>query len=209
MKRLLRAAGAFVLGALAMTTLSCATTREKTESYLFGEPARLAAPIDAWLRTVEVVSNSLPLTEDYALISDSLVATASKHGFQLSVTRGSQPYVVDLVMHEHSSVVDLATRNSVLVVLNIGELNGSATPVARVVHSVVMPDSIVSLHQVAEIGEKVFASLRASVEDRLKKERDDAKAKPGAGPTAAAPAPAEQAPAQAAAPAPAEQAPTP
>jgi hypothetical protein len=181
-KLLSRTVGTSLLGALVIMLLSCATTQEKTESFLFAEPSQLSAPIDAWLRTVEIVSNNLPLSEDYALISDSLIATASKHGFQLSLTRGTQPYVVDLVMHEHSSVVDLATRNSVMAVLNVSQLEGSPAAVARVVHSVVMPDSIVSLYQVAEIGEKVFATLRASVEDRLQKARDAAKAKPAVAP---------------------------
>jgi hypothetical protein len=173
--------GQALLAIVLITISSCATVQEKTESYLFADPAQLAPPIDAWLRTVEVVSNSLPLSEDYALIGDSLVATASKYGFQLSLTHGSQPYVVDLVMHERSSVVDLSTRNSIMAILNVSTTSEPAVGVARVVYSAVMPDSIVSLYQVTEIGEKVFASLRASVDENGRKAKEAAaKAKPAA-----------------------------
>lgn len=168
---------------MAMTviiTVACATVQEKTESFLFDGPRRLAAPFEGWLRTVEVVSNSIPLSEEYALISDSLVATASKFGFVLSVTRGDQPYVVDLVMHERSSVVDLSTRNSVMAVLNVSTSSEAPGGLARVVHSAVTPDSIVSLYQVTQIGEKVFASLRASMDERLQKEKEAGKKKPAA-----------------------------
>jgi hypothetical protein len=178
-------AGAALTAATVIMTVSCATVQEKTESYLFDEhPGLLAAPLEAWLRTVEIVSNSIPLSEEYALIGDSLVATASKYGFVLSLTRGGQPYVVDLVMHERSSVVDLSTRNSVMAILNVTTSSEAPRGVARVVHSAVMPDSIMSLYRVTEIGEKVFASLRASVDERLQKEKEA-----GAKKRAAVPAP--------------------
>jgi hypothetical protein len=168
----------FLLAAIAATLLSCATVQEKTESYLFAEPELLAPPIDAWLRTVEVVSNSLPMSEDYALIGDSFIAIASKHGFQLSLTRAHQPYAVDLVLHERSSVIDLSTRNSVMAVMNVSTSSESPAGVARVVHSAVSSDSIVSLYLVIEVGEKVFGSLRAAVDERIQKAKDAAKAKP-------------------------------
>jgi hypothetical protein len=178
----MRSTGRAILGVLLAATtvllLSCVTTREKTESYLFTEPGALSPRVAAWLRTVEVVSNSLPLTEDYALISDSLIAIASRYGFQLSTTRGDQPYVIDLVMHERTSVVDLATRSSIMAVLNVSTTTESPLGVARVVHSSVTTDSIVSLYQVTEIGEKVFASLRAAVEEKLQKSQDAARAAP-------------------------------
>ena len=184
MKSSRRLACPSLLAAIVATLLSCATTQEKTESFLFADPGRLAPPIDAWLRTVEVVSNSLPMSEDYALISDTLVAIASKHGFQLSVTRAHQPYIVDLVVHERSSVVDLSTRNSVMAVMNVSTSSESPVGVARVVHSAVSSDSIVSLYQVTEVGEKVFASLRAAVDERMHMTKDAANAKP---PVASAP----------------------
>ncbi len=179
MKKHRRFAGSALLALTITTMFGCATMQEKTESYFFVDPGKLAAPIDGWLRTVEVVSNNLPLSEDYALISDSLIAIASKYGFTLSLVRTNQPYVMDLVLHEHSSVVDISTRNSIMGVLNVSTLAENPVGVARVVHSAIMSDSIVSLYQVAEIGEKVFASLRASVDDRMEKAREAAaKAKP-------------------------------
>ncbi len=173
-----RLMGGSICAAVALVLASCATMQEKTESYLFTDPGKLAPPVDGWLRTVEVVSNSLPLSEDYALISDSLTAIASKYGFQLSPRQGSQPYVVDLVMHERTSVVDLATRNSIMAVLTVGASSQGPSGLARVVYSAVTPDSIVSLYQVTEIAEKVFASLRAAVDERVEKSKEAAKAKP-------------------------------
>jgi hypothetical protein len=153
-----------VLAALGL--LSCATTRRRTEPYILADPAGLAAPFDAWLRTVEIVSNNLPLTQDYALVGDSLVATASRYGMRLSATRNGQPYIVDVVMHEHTYSVDISSRSSVMAILTVSGAAGTEAPVVRVVHSFVTTDSIASFSLVAEIDETLFSALRAAIDKK-------------------------------------------
>jgi hypothetical protein len=149
--------------AIALCLLSCATTRMKTEAFLFSAPEQLDSQKDAWLRTVEIVSNSLPLSEDYALVRDSLAAIGSKYDFRLSSAQGQQPFIVDLAIHEHSYIVDVTTSNSVMAILNVYSSSDLSFCVARVVHSAVMADSVTSLYQVAEIAETVFASLQKEI----------------------------------------------
>ncbi|HEY9592855.1 MAG TPA: hypothetical protein VHE79_00160 [Spirochaetia bacterium] len=160
--------------AAALLLVSCTTFREKTDPYIFGDAGRLDAPFDAWLRTIEVVSNNLPLSEDYGIIGDSLVAVASRYGVRLSRTQGSQPYVVDLVIHEHTYAVDVSTTNAVMAVLNVSESTAPDVSVARVVHSAVTPDSIVSLYEVARIDELLFSALRQQIGDSARAAREAA-----------------------------------
>lgn len=171
----LRFAGNAIIIAACALILSCATTRQKTDVYIFADPVPLTQPIDAWLRTIEIVSNNLPLTEEYALVSDTLAAIASRHGFLLSSTRGDQPYIVDLIIHERSYTVDLATSHSIMAVLNMDSSADASTHVARVVYSAVTPESIVSLYQVTEICEKLLASLRKAVTEEAEKAREKQK----------------------------------
>jgi hypothetical protein len=176
------AARMILMGMIVASLFSCATVHEKTESYILAEDRRLAPPIDAWLRTVEIVSNNLPLSDDYALIRDSLAAIAFRHGFLLSPTQGRQPYVIDLVVHERSYAVDLEPSSSVMAVLNLSFLADDSRCAARVVYTAVTPDSVVSLYQVTEIAENIFASLsRALVDEEARataKKGADAKAAP-------------------------------
>ncbi|MGA2975796.1 MAG: hypothetical protein ABSF77_10860 [Spirochaetia bacterium] len=168
------AENAIIITACALA-LSCATTRQKTDTYIFADPLPLTRPIDAWLRTIEIVSNNLPLTEEYALVSDSLAAIASRHEFLLSSARGDQPYIVDLIIHERSYTVDLATSHSVMAVLNMDSSTDASPRVARVVYTAVTPESIVSLYQVTEICEKMLASLRKAMIEEAEKAREKQK----------------------------------
>ena len=152
----------------ALLALSCATVREKTDTYVLSPQGPPVPPLQAWLRTVEVVSNNLPLSEDYGLIRDSLSAIASRHGVSLSSVQAGQPWVIDLVVHQHSYTVDLATSSDVMAVLNLNPAPGDAASAVRVVYSAVTPDSAVSLYQVTEIAEKVFGSLAASLDAEVK-----------------------------------------
>jgi hypothetical protein len=149
--------------------LSCATTRQKIDAYIFTDPVPLAQPIAAWLRTIEIVSNGLPLSEEYSLVRETLSAIASRHGLILSATRGDQTYIVDLVIHERSFTVDLATSYSVMAVLSVDSSAVSSARQARVVYSAATPESIVSLYQVTEICEEMFASLRKAVTEGAQK----------------------------------------
>ncbi len=158
-----------LVGTALVSLFSCATVREKIESYILAEDRNLVRPFDGWLRTVEIVSNDLPLSDDYALIRDSLTAIASKYGFLLSPTQGSQLYVIDLVIHERSYAVDLESSRSVMAVLNVSTSSDASRSAARVVYSAVAPDSVVSLYQITEIAEKIFGSLsKALAENDLK-----------------------------------------
>ncbi len=161
--------------------ISCATVREKTESYILADEPPLTRPMDAWLRTLEIVSDNLPLSEDYALIRDSLAAIASRHGFLLSSMQASQPYVFDLVVHERSYAVDLESKSSVMAVLNVTSSSDGIHPKARVVYSAVTGDSIVSLYQVGEVAEKIFSSLAATLADGEAKAKSKALADARAG----------------------------
>jgi hypothetical protein len=176
------AAGMVLMGALMASLLSCATVREKTEAYILAEDRRLTQPVDAWLRTVEIVSNGLPLSDDYALIRDSLTAIASRHGLRLSTTRGSQPYVVDLVIHERSYAVDLEPSSSLMAVLNVSASSDDEGNVARVVHSAIATGSEVSLYQVTQIAEKIFGSLSKALADEDAKASAKARTDSGAAP---------------------------
>ncbi len=155
-------------GLASLLILSCATVREKTETYLLGAAEPPSPPIEAWLRTVEIVSNSLPLSGDYALIRDSLTAIASRHGVRLSAAEAGQPWVVDLVVHAHTYTVDLVTSNDIMAVLNLNPVPDDANKAVRVVYAAVSPGSDVSLYQVTEIAEKVFGSLAARLEEETK-----------------------------------------
>ena len=165
-----------LMGTVLASLLSCATVREKTESYILAEDRQLPQPIAEWLRTVEVVSNNLPLSDDYALIRDSLTAIASRHGFLLSSTQGSQPYIVDLVVHERSYSVDLETSSSVMAILNVFSSADGTPGAARVVYSAVTPNSVESLYEVTEIAEKIFVSLSKAIADEESKARSKAAA---------------------------------
>jgi hypothetical protein len=144
---------------------ACATVQQRTETYLLGGSPRISLPIDACLAGIDVSSDNLPLTEDYGLIADSLVAAASRHGIRLSPTRGDQPYSMDLSIREHSSAEDLSTRYSVMAVLDLCSTADESLPVARVVHSAVMRESAVSLYRVAEISERLLAAMEKAMTD--------------------------------------------
>jgi hypothetical protein len=178
MKALARMLSVASIATAAVLLASCATPQRRTDPYVFTDPARLEQPFTAWLRTVEIVSNNIPLSRDYALVSDSLVATASRYGVLLSTARTGQPYAVDLVIHEHTYTLDLASVSSIMAILNVSDDAGAA--VARVVHSAVLPDSIVSLHLVAQIDETLFAALRKTVDQEARTARETAKRTPQA-----------------------------
>jgi len=148
---------------LCLLLAACATLRQKTESFILSEPPRISLPVDACLAGIDIASDNLPLTEDYGLITDALVATASRHGFRLSPTAAGQPYVMRLSVHEHSSSEDLDTRYAVMAVLDIAAAAAEAAPLARVVHVAVMRESAVSLYRVARIGELLFAAMEKAV----------------------------------------------
>jgi hypothetical protein len=151
-----------------LLSASCATVRQKTESYVLSKPLAMAPPIDACLAGIDIMSDNLPLTEDYALITDSLVALASRHGIRLSPTRGDQPYDLDLTIHEHSAANDLDTTYVVMAVLDIRPSSGESRPMVRVVHSAVMRESAVSLYQVAEICERLFTAMEKAVTEAVR-----------------------------------------
>jgi hypothetical protein len=144
---------------------ACATVQQKTESYILTGSLRISLPINACLAGIDIVSNDLPLAGDYGLIADSLVAMASRHGIHLSPTRGDQPYSLDLSIHEHSSADDLATRYSVMAVLDVCSSADESHPMARVVHSAVMRESAVSLYRVAEISERLLTAMEKAMTD--------------------------------------------
>ncbi len=151
-----------------VTALACTTTRTITEPFIFGDPRQLAFPLEVRLRTVELVSNELPLVDDYPLIVDSLSAAASRYGFVLSASDRGQPYLMELAIHEHSYAADLVTRTSVMAVLKVTPAPSApaALAEARVVYSSVGSESIVSLSYVYRIGEAMFASLRREAAER-------------------------------------------
>jgi hypothetical protein len=150
---------------LCLLLAGCATVKQKTEACILSASPGITLPIEACLAGIDIASDNLPLTEDYGLISDSLVAAASRHGIRLSPTRGDQPYVMDLSIHEHSSTVGLDTRYSVLAVLDISSAADESRPVARVIHSAVMRESAVSLYRVAEMSELLFAAMERALTD--------------------------------------------
>jgi hypothetical protein len=170
-KWIVRLCGAVLI---CLAAASCATTRERTESFLFTDPARFQKPVDAWLQSIEVVSGGLPMTSDYAIIEDSLIAMASRYGFRLSVERTDQPYTVSLVVHEHSFTANLSMQYSAMAVLNVTE--GASAKDARVVYSAVSKDSIASLYYLNEIGEKLFAGLHSKVDELLAERAKEEKA---------------------------------
>jgi len=162
------------LATLVLTTLSCVTTQVMTEPFIFGDARRLAFPIEARLRAVELISNDLPLAGDYPLVVDSLSAAAARHGFLLSPLDRGQPYLMELAIHEHSYAADLVTRTSVMAVLKVMPSPSAPASVAeaRVVYSAVGNESIVSLSYVYRIGVAMFASLRKEVAERGAQERE-------------------------------------
>jgi len=157
-------------GTLLVLLSSCATVREKTDAYLMAESPALTRPIAADLRSLEIVSNDLPLSDDYPLLRDSLTAIASRHGFALS-TGTDAPYAVDFVLHERSYVVDLATSSSIMAVMNVKPSGGDGSTAARVIYTAVVPDSVQSFYQVNAIAEKLFVALEKALDDRAAKEK--------------------------------------
>jgi hypothetical protein len=150
---------------LCILLAGCATVRQKTESCILAQSPRISLPVNACLANIDIVSDNLPLTEDYGLITDSLVAIAARHGIRLSPARGDQPYAMELSLHEHSSADDLNTRYSVMAVLDIGTSADASRPLVRIVHSAVMRESAVSLYRVAEISEQLFAAMEKALAD--------------------------------------------
>jgi len=170
-KRLFRFFG---LSLASLTALCCATTRTTTEPFIFGDARQLASPIEMRLRTVEIISNDLPLAGDYPLVVDSLSAAAFRHGFLLSPLDRGQPYLMELAIHEHSYAADLVTRTSVMAVLKVIPAPSATASLveARVVYSSVGSESIVSLSYVYRIGEAMFASLRKEAAKLAAKARE-------------------------------------
>lgn len=154
-----------LVAGIVLALMSCLSTREKMDAYVFEAPAVLTS---AWLRNVEIVADSLPLSEEYSLVSESLVAMASRQGLKLSTTCEDQPYVVDLVIHERSFAMDLSTSYSVMAMLNVASSADANKRVACVVYSATTPESILSLFRVGQVCQKILESLQKELSVRAK-----------------------------------------
>jgi hypothetical protein len=164
--------------ALALSLMSaCVGSPGKTDAYIFADENPPTVPMEAWLRTLEIVSDNLPLSSEYPIVSDSLVAIAFKYSIQLSTVKADQPYIVDLTIHERSYTADLSSLNSVMAVLNLSP-SGCSDCAARVVYTESSTNSVVALYYVNMIGESVFATLSKAIADQLKELEAKATAAP-------------------------------
>lgn len=158
--------------------VSCATTRSRTDSFFFSNPLLFQKPMYALLQRVQVVSDGLPLSGDYAIIDQSIGAIASRYGFVLSTMRSGQHYDVRFTIHEHSFTANLTTRYSVLAVLNVVSAAAPHATEARVVYTATSPVSIKSLYYLYGIGVDMFSHLRAGATEMIARQRRDKKNAP-------------------------------
>ena len=159
------------LAGACLLLLSCATAQESSDSFLFVKATSLDHPVDAWLHSLQIVSDQLPLSSEYPLIEEAYAAVASRYGFKLSTQHTGQPYIIDISIQGRSFTTDLSTREAVLGVLDLK--NSQSGSEARVIYSATSQHTVQSLHYVYRMGETLFASLRKTIGTDAKREREN------------------------------------